>query len=114
MPLLRVTTNKPVSNAERQEIAGLLSSSVSAILNKPEDYVMVILQTDATMQFAGSTEPLAYLELKSLGLPEDKTADFSSALCSLVRDHLGITPDRTYIEFSSPPRHFWGWNETTF
>lgn len=114
MPLLRVTTNKSISDAERQEIVGLLSSSVSTVLNKPEDYVMVILQSDASMQFAGSTEPLAFLELKSLGLPEEKTADFSSALCSLVHDNLGIAPDRTYIEFSSPPRHFWGWNETTF
>lgn len=114
MPLLRITTNKSINSDEQQKIVALLSSTVSSILNKPEDYVMVILHCEAAMQFAGSTAPLAYLELKSLGLPEDKTADFSSALCALISDQLGIEPNRTYIEFSSPPRHFWGWNKTTF
>lgn len=84
------------------------------MLGKPENYVMVILQTNPAMLFAGSDEPLAYLELKSLGLPEDKTADFSSRLCTLVSELLGVAPERTYIEFSSPARHCWGWNHSTF
>ena len=114
MPLLQITTNKTLSDTEQQTIVKDLSASVASMLGKPENYVMVILQTNPAMSFAGPDSPLAYLELKSLGLPEDKTADFSSALCSLVNEHLSVPQDRTYIEFSSPPRHFWGWNNSTF
>lgn len=114
MPLLRVTTNKIIAESEQKTIIAEISASVAAILNKPESYVMIILQSDSGMLFGGSDAPLAYLELKSLGLPEDRTGEFSSALCSVVSRLMGIPHDRTYIEFASPPRHFWGWNNSTF
>ena len=66
------------------------------------------------MLFAGSNEPLAYLELKSIGLPADKTTQFSATLCDLISTTLSIQSDRIYIEFSDAPRHLWGWNGKTF
>ena len=45
---------------------------------------MVSVETIATMQFAGTEEPLAYLELKSIGLPKTITSSASRALCDLV------------------------------
>ena len=114
MPLLNITTNQDLSDQEQKQVVQKMSSAVADLLGKPENYVMVILQSNPAMSFAGTDAPLAYLELKSLGLPEEKTADFSSVLCSLVNEQLGIPQDRTYIEFSNPPRHFWGWNNSTF
>ncbi|MGD8630473.1 MAG: phenylpyruvate tautomerase MIF-related protein, partial [Gammaproteobacteria bacterium] len=58
--------------------------------------------------------PLAYLELKSIGLPESRTADLSRALCEMLADAAGIDPDRVYIEFTDAPRKMWGWNSGTF
>jgi hypothetical protein len=66
------------------------------------------------MCFAGTQAPLAYAEVKSLGLPEERTQEFSAGLCELLRAELGVQPDRIYIEFSSPPRHLFGYNSTTF
>jgi phenylpyruvate tautomerase PptA (4-oxalocrotonate tautomerase family) len=114
MPLLRLTTNKPLPDAQQQSITKVLSSSVASMLGKPESYVMVIVQHNAAMLFAGTDEPSAYLELKSLGLPEVKTAEYSATLCKLLYEQLAIDSNRIYIEFASPPRHFWGWNSTTF
>jgi phenylpyruvate tautomerase PptA (4-oxalocrotonate tautomerase family) len=114
MPLLRITTNQEVAADKQQEISRQLSAFVAEMLGKPESYVMVVLQVNPAMSFAGSHEPLAYIELKSLGLPEDKTTDFSASLCQHVNQLLNILPKRTYIEFSSPARHFWGWNSATF
>jgi phenylpyruvate tautomerase len=114
MPLLRVTTNQEVSPEKQQDITKQLSASVAEMLGKPENYVMVVFQINPAMSFAGSNEPLAYVELKSLGLPEEKTTDFSASLCQHVDYLLNIPPDRTYIEFASPARHFWGWNSDTF
>ncbi len=112
MPLLRISTNCIVENTE----AALQATSqvVAAMLGKPERYVMVELHADLTMSLAGSTEPLAYLELKSIGLPEERTAEFSAVLCRLIDEQLGVPAERIYIEFSDAPRHLWGWNGVTF
>lgn len=114
MPLLRVTTNQPITDDKQQDVVAQLSASVAEMLGKPENYVMVIVQHNPLMSFAGSSDPTAYIELKSLGLPEDRTTDFSASICQHVDYLLNIPPDRTYIEFSSPARHFWGWNSDTF
>ena len=114
MPLLRLTTNLEMHQENRQATATALSTLVASMLGKPESYVMSIVQSGQAMLFAGSDEICAYVELKSLGLPEDRTAEFSSTLCDHLREHLGIDPARVYVEFSSPPRHMWGWDKTTF
>ena len=87
---------------------------VAEQLGKPERYVMTSVETNPTMQFAGNDAPLAYLELKSIGLPESITADVSKALCELVSASTGIASDRIYIEFADAPRKMWGWNGSTF
>ena len=73
-----------------------------------------MLKTSPDMLFAGDDAPLAFLELKSLGLPEDSTANFSAALCDFMAAHFEIPMERIYIEFASPPRHMYGWNGSTF
>ena len=84
------------------------------MLGKSENYVMVVLEPPSSMRFAGSEAPCAYLELKSIGLPTERTADFSDALCGLIEDQLGIPAARIYVEFSDAPRAMWGWNRRTF
>lgn len=87
---------------------------VAQLLGKPESYVMVRVTDNQCLMFAGSHAPCAHLELKSLGLPENKTADFSSRLCEFIEQQLGIQGSRIYIEFSNPNRHMWGWDNRTF
>jgi len=112
MPLLKISTNRIVENTEA--VLQATSQAVAAMLGKPERYVMVELHAGLPMSLAGSSEPLAYLELKSIGLPEERTAEFSAALCRLIDEQLGIPAERIYIEFSDAPRHLWGWNGATF
>ncbi|OIO69050.1 MAG: hypothetical protein COW19_04320 [Zetaproteobacteria bacterium CG12_big_fil_rev_8_21_14_0_65_55_1124] len=112
MPYLSVQTN--VSVADEAGFLSRISKQAARMLGKPESYVMVHIDADAAMLFAGSAEPLAYVELKSLGLPEGDTTAFSAGLCSLLQDELGIDAERIYIEFSGPERHMWGWNGATF
>lgn len=66
------------------------------------------------MLFGGSDEPTAYLELKSIGLPQEATTALSGALCDLISEHLEISKDRIYIEFANAERKMWGWNGATF
>ncbi len=114
MPLLKIRTNQTI-DADRQKILmSRASQEVAGILGKPERYVMVSVEQNSAMLFGGSDAPLAYLELKSIGLPESRTAVFSKALAELLNDQLGLPPDRIYIEFADAPRAMWGWNGGTF
>jgi phenylpyruvate tautomerase PptA (4-oxalocrotonate tautomerase family) len=114
MPLLSIRTNVSLDEAQRADALRAASRAVAEMLGKPESYVMVHLEDGAALLFAGSDDPAAYLELKSLGLPEQETASFSSTLCALMADLFGLDPARVYIEFSGPARHMWGWNNATF
>jgi len=72
------------------------------------------LKDKMDMLFAGDAAPLAYLELKSLGLPEERTPGLSADLCYFMEARFGVPPERVYIEFTSPSRHLFGWNGGTF
>ena len=112
MPLLTIRTNTVIDNAN--DLAVAASKKIAELLGKPESYVMVNVMAEQSLVFAGTDDGAALLELKSLGLPESSTGDFSQALCELIKQQLGIDKSRVYIEFSNPERHMWGWNGTTF
>ena len=112
MPLLEITTNIPLAN--KSVIARSASKLTANILGKPESYVMVKILPEQILMFAGSDEPAAHVKLKSLGLPENLTADFSAEICAFISAELGIKSSRIYIEFASPERHMWGWDGKTF
>jgi phenylpyruvate tautomerase len=113
MPYLKIQTNLPIGKKSRQTILRNASALVALELEKPEELVMVALQDNTTMLFAGSDDPVAFLELKSVGLPGRKTKRLSQALCSLIEDHLGITKDRVYVKFIDVNRGMWGWKGDT-
>lgn len=114
MPCLSIQTNRDLNADKLSELLTRASRTVAEILAKPERYVMVTVVRNDAMLFAQSDAPLAYLELKSIGLPEASTPDLSQALCRLVHELLAIDTDRIYIEFTNAPRHLWGWNGGTF
>jgi len=114
MPLLTIQTNISIENAKQEKLVAQASALVSELLSKSEQYVMIYLQDKQVIFFAGNDKPCAMLELKSIGLPENRTEAFSAALCKLVAGETGITPERIYIEFSNAPRHMWGWDSSTF
>jgi phenylpyruvate tautomerase len=114
MPTLRVLANIQVPADDRAALLARASRTLAELLGKPESYVMVILEDGRDMIFAGTQAPAAYLEVKSLGLPEGQTAQYSRALCNLMTDALDIPADRVYIEFASPARQMFGWNGGTF
>ena len=114
MPLLKIQTNHAIDENISNSLLAEASKLVASELGKPENYVMVAIEPPQAMMFAGSIEPLAYLELKSIGLPESTTTGLSQALCGLIENRLGIPQSRIYIEFTNAPRSMWGWNGGTF
>lgn len=112
MPLLSLKTNIAID--DKPAFARQASATTARAVGKPESYVMVLVEDLQTLLFAGNDEPAAYIELKSIGLPESETAHLSSALCQLVSEKLNIDSNRIYIEFSNAERHMWGWKGATF
>lgn len=114
MPYLKIQTNLPLSRKAEKSILRTASTLVAEELDKPVDYVMVALQANTPMLFAGSDDPVAFLELKAIGLPARQTRRLSEALCRLVETHLGIPPGRVYVKFIDVRRGMWGWQGSTF
>ena len=114
MPYLKIQTNQKLNESAEKVLLEKASAVVSRELGKPESYVMVAIDPPRPMMFAGTDDPTAYLELKSIGLPSSSTKDLSDTLCQLIAEELSIDQNRVYIEFANAERNMWGWNGTTF
>lgn len=114
MPYLKIQTNHRIDDTLAAALIKSASQLVAAGLGKPERYVMVALEPPIPMIFAGSDEPTVFMELKSIGLSENKTPQLSDTLCQLINKELGVPADRVYIEFQDAPRKMWGWDGGTF
>tara|TARA_B100002052_G_C15576344_1_gene460172 strand:- start:114 stop:452 length:339 start_codon:yes stop_codon:yes gene_type:complete len=107
--------NLRVSLAEIDAASDLLkelSSSLSEQTGKSEAYVMTLLETSVPMMFGGTSEPCAYIEIKSIGSlnPPEMSANF----CKLIEARTGIPSNRIYVEFADVQGSLWGWNGRTF
>jgi len=107
-------TNIAIAENKQSDLLQQCSQLTASILGKPEGYVMVILEDNCRLIFGGNDQPAAYIEFKSIGLPEDTTPGLSQTLCESISDATGIAANRIYIEFANADRHLWGWNNTTF
>ena len=69
-------------------------SGLNPVIERP---VMALLETGVPMTFAGSLDPCAYVEVKSIGAlrPPAMTAVF----CELIKEHTGIPVNQVYIGF---------------
>ena len=115
MPLLRLQLNGSLARNAQSHLLSELSSSVSRALEKPEDYMMVVLEAQTPIYFSGSADPAAFFEVRSVGsISSDQAKAISSSVSDILRDQLQIDPQRVYSNFSSVERSMWGHNGQTF
>lgn len=113
MPVLTINTNIKLTtdiNTSLKELSALCSS----MLAKPENYVMVHINEQQHLIFAGTSEAAASCSLISLGMTDQHTADYSNQICQYLETHFQIPASRIYIEFKAPERSLFGWNKSTF
>ncbi|MDD5350424.1 MAG: phenylpyruvate tautomerase MIF-related protein [Chthoniobacteraceae bacterium] len=113
MPSLSITTNAALSPEAESALAAAASKILSAGLEKPEDYVMVSVQSHAAMRFADSEEPAAFLDLRSIGLPGDLNP-LAQALTGAVNRHAHVPLRRVYLTFANVPARHWAHGGGTF
>ena len=116
MPLIKVQTSVPaLDSAQVEGLLKDLSSILASQLGKPEAYVMTAFEAGVPMTFGGTTDPVCYVEIKSVGtMGGAKTRAMSQEFCAQLERTLGVPQNRTYIEFADAPGAMWGWNGGTF
>lgn len=116
MPLIKVQTS--ASAPEKAEVETMLkglSASLAQHLGKPESYVMTAFESDVPMTFAGSFDPVCYIEIKSVGtMRPEQTKSMSKDFCEKISGAIGVPQNRIYIEFADAKGAMWGWNGSTF
>lgn len=116
MPLIKVQTSVAAPDPTQVEsLLKQLSASLAKHTGKPEAYVMTALEADVAMTFAGSTDPVCYIEIKSVGsMSSSQTQAMSQDFCQQVNQAIGVPKNRIYIEFADAKGYMWGWNGSTF
>jgi phenylpyruvate tautomerase PptA (4-oxalocrotonate tautomerase family) len=91
------------------------SSTISKILGKPEQYVMISYKHSDGMYFNGSEDPAAFCHLASIGrIGPDYNPKVSSAICKVLSTHLSIPSERVYIQFYDSQASNFGYDGSTF
>ncbi|MEA5532966.1 phenylpyruvate tautomerase MIF-related protein [Crocosphaera sp. XPORK-15E] len=116
MPLIQVKSS--ISQPESSTVKDLLktlSVKLAKHLGKPESYVMTAFESDIFMTFAGTFDPVCYVEIKSIGnMKPEQTKAMSQDFCQIIEDKLGVAKNRIYLEFADAKGSMWGWNGGTF
>jgi len=110
VPLLNISTNTKIKN--EQILLAKSSDFISSLTGKPINFIMVKLTHSLSMNFAGTDEPCAFIEIKSIGslLP----SKMSKPICEFFSNELGIPTERIYISFQDVDSKNWAWNSKTF
>lgn len=111
MPLITVRTSLPAVD-DGTALLQELSATLAAQTGKPEGFVMTLLEAGLPMTFAGSSDPCAFVEIKSIG--SLRPPAMSAAFCELISARTGLPADRIYIQFEDVQAGSWGWSGRTF
>ena len=116
MPFIKVQSSlKSPDTQIVQDLLKTLSSKLAKHLGKSESYVMTSFVPEVAMSFAGTFDPVCYLEVKSVGtMKPNQTQAMSQDFCEEISNQLGIPKNRIYIEFADAKGSMWGWNGSTF
>jgi hypothetical protein len=75
---------------------------------------MIAVKPGTSLIFAGSNEPAAFVRLKSIGLPKERSTELSEKICGFVERELKVPPNRVFIDFKDLERGMFGWDGKTF
>jgi len=114
MPLLKLETTVPLPDEKGKPLLAALSKTVASTIGKPEQYVMITV-SHAAMLMSGKAGDAAFVDIRGIGgLNGETNRKLSQQICKLLKDSLGIAPERVYLNFSDVEAGNWGWNGSTF
>ncbi len=112
--MLKLETTVPLSEEKGKPLLAALSKVMASVIGKPEQYVMVTV-TQSAMLMSGKAGDAAFVDIRGIGgLNGETNRKLSQQICKLLKDSLGIAPDRVYLNFTDVEAGNWGWNGSTF
>ena len=114
MPFFEIRTNKEMDKGGADALTKKASKFIADTLDKPEGYVMVSVLEARAMTFGGENGLVAFITLKSIGLPEEKCPELSKKICAFLEEAADIPADRVFIDFLNIKGSMFGWNGQTF
>src|SRR5579883_2284097 len=110
MPLIKVQTS--VTEPDKATVEVLLkqlSASLAMHTGKPESYIMTAFEPDLRMTFAGTFDPVCYIEVKSVGsFSPTQTQAMSADFSQQINQAIAVPINRIYIEFADGKGYMWG------
>ena len=113
MPYINIKTNASIPSTPMHTLKQQLGKNIELFSGKSEKWLMLGFEPEQLMYFAGSSEPLAMVEVNLFGecVPEEADA-FTTKACARLSEQLHVTTDRIYIKYIQTP--LWGWNGNNF
>ncbi len=113
MPYIELKTDKKISKEIESELVRRFGKAIETFPGKTERYLMVNVEGERAMAFAGEIGNCCMVSIDLLGsASEDVYAAMTKLTCKLVSEALDIPTDRIYVKYSE--FKIWGWNNINF
>ena len=113
MPYIELKTDKKISCEIEAELVRKFGKAIETFPGKTEKYLMVEIEGERTMAFAGGIGNCCMVSIDLLGSAADEVyAAMTKLTCSIVSEALGIPEDRVYVKYSEYST--WGWTGINF
>ncbi|KAF3329869.1 macrophage migration inhibitory factor [Carex littledalei] len=100
MPCLKLSTNVSLEGVDTSPLLAEACRVVADVIQKPLNYVMVVLKGSVPICFGGTQQPAAYGELISVGGIDPVTNNkISAAVATILSEKLSIPKSRFFLLF---------------
>jgi len=114
MPAVHIKTSALLVGSASRDLLPKVSKMTAEAIGKPEQYVMVSLQS-AEIMMSGQNGAAAWIEVRGIGaLRGEVNKRMTQKLCALLKQGLGIESERVYVNYMDIEPENWGWNNDTF
>lgn len=113
MPFIDCKITKKLNDGQKEGIKSALGSAI-VNLHKTESYLMVGIDDDYDLYFAGKKlEAGAFVDVRAFGEVSHADCDrMTAAICSALSSVAGIRPSCVYVTYRGYAD--WGWNGGNF
>ena len=114
MPYIGTKTTTSISPERAAAIKSKLGKAIELLPGKTERWLMVELEENSKLYFAGDdSADSAFVNVSLLGAAGKAAYEkLTSEICVIIGDELNISPDRIYVKYEECEH--WGWNGGNF
>lgn len=113
MPFIEIKTDKKITKELEAALVRDFGQAIETFSGKTEKYLMVNIEGECGMAFAGVIGDCCMVSVDLLGSATPEAYEkMTKVTCTLISRVLGIPEDRVYVKYSE--YETWGWNGINF